>query len=104
MAIRFCGEARIRERAELPPLEGLSQQAFREAIWKEKFVELCFENKTWYDMVRIRKAWNVETGEFEDYVGHQFSYGPTLKERELLFPIPTAEIRNNDKLSQNPGY
>jgi hypothetical protein len=94
----------IRERAELPALEGLSQQQFREAIWKEKWVELCFENKTWFDMVRLRKAWNVESGAFEDYVGHQFSYGPTLKERELLFPIPTAEIRNNDKLSQNSGY
>ncbi|EPR69542.1 putative nutrient binding outer membrane protein [Cyclobacterium qasimii M12-11B] len=95
---------KIRERAELPALEGLNQQAFREAVWREKWVELCFENKTWFDMVRLRKAWNVTTGEFEEYVGHQFTYGPTIKERELLFPIPTAEIRNNEKLSQNQGY
>lgn len=95
---------KIRDRAELPGLENLSQQEFREAVWREKWVEMCFENKTWFDMVRLRKAWNVVSGEFEDYVGHQFSYGPTVTERELLFPIPTAEIRNNDKLSQNQGY
>ena len=94
----------IRRRAELADLEGLSQQEFREAVWRERWFELSFENKTWYDMARLRKAFNVNTREFEDFVGHQFSYGPTLKERELLFPIPTAEIRNNSKLVQNTGY
>lgn len=94
----------IRNRAELPDLAGLSQDEFREAVWRERWFELSFENKTWYDMVRLRKAFNVNTREFENFVGHQFSYGPVLKERELLFPIPTAEIRNNDKLVQNPGY
>jgi len=55
-------------------------------------------------MVRIRKAYNLETGEFDDYVGHSFVYGPTLTERELLYPIPASEIRNNQNLTQNPGY
>lgn len=94
----------IRSRAELPDINGLSQNEFREAIWKEKWHELSFENKTWFDMVRLRKAFNVTTGEFEDYIGHSFVYGPTLTERELLFPIPMAEIRNNPNLTQNPGY
>ncbi|WPP51727.1 RagB/SusD family nutrient uptake outer membrane protein [Catalinimonas niigatensis] len=94
----------IRRRADLPELSGLSQQQFREAIWKEKWHELSYENKTWFDMARLRKAFNTSTGDFEDFVGHQFSYGPTLTERELLFPIPTAEIRNNDNLTQNQGY
>ncbi|CAM4289736.1 RagB/SusD family nutrient uptake outer membrane protein [Cytophagaceae bacterium 50C-KIRBA] len=94
----------IRKRAELPALEGLSKDELREAIWKERWYELSFENKTWYDMVRLRKAFNVFTKKFEPYVGHKFSYGPTLSEKELLFPIPTAEIRNNKKLKQNKGY
>ncbi|AWW29705.1 RagB/SusD family nutrient uptake outer membrane protein [Echinicola strongylocentroti] len=94
----------IRERAGLDPLAGLSKEVLREEIWKEKWFELSFENKTWFDMVRLRKAFNVTTGQFEDYVGHQFVYGPVLKERELLFPIPTAEIRNNPNLVQNTGY
>lgn len=95
---------KIRRRAELPELAGLSIEHFRNAIWRERWHELSFENVTWFDMVRLRKAYNVKTNEFENYVGHTFSYGPVLKERELLFPIPTSEIRNNEKLVQNPGY
>jgi hypothetical protein len=94
----------VRKRAELPALEGLSKDQLREAIWRERWYELSFENKTWYDMARLRKAFNVFTKKFEPYVGHKFSYGPTLAEKELLFPIPTAEIRNNNKLKQNKGY
>lgn len=94
----------IRARAELSDLSGLDQAEFREAVWRERWYELSYENKTWFDMVRLRKAFNVETLEFEDYVGHTFVYGPTLGERELLFPIPTPEIRNNENLTQNPGY
>lgn len=94
----------IRNRAELPELVGLTQEAFREVIWKEKWHELSYENKTWFDMVRLRKAFDLETETFDDFVDHSFIYGPVLSERELLFPIPTAEIRNNENLSQNPGY
>jgi hypothetical protein len=94
----------IRKRAELPDLAGLSKEQFREAVWRERWYELAFENVTWYDMARLRKAYNVSTRTFENYVGHKFSYGPVLKERELLFPLPTAEIRNNSKLVQNKGY
>jgi hypothetical protein len=55
-------------------------------------------------MVRLRKAFNVSTKKFDDYVGHKFSYGPVVSEKELLFPIPTLEIKNNPKLIQNKGY
>ncbi|MCF0039209.1 RagB/SusD family nutrient uptake outer membrane protein [Dyadobacter fanqingshengii] len=94
----------IRTRAQLPALAGLAKDKLREAIWKERWHELCFENITWFDMVRLRKAFNVKTKTFENYVGHKFSYGPTVTERELLFPIPTSEIRNNTSLRQNNGY
>ena len=95
---------KIRRRANLPNLAGLTKEQLREAVWRERWYELSFENKTWFDMARLRKAFNVTTKTFENFVGHKFSYGPVLKERELLFPIPTAEIRNNSKLKQNPGY
>ncbi|WP_411275490.1 RagB/SusD family nutrient uptake outer membrane protein [Daejeonella sp.] len=95
---------KIKRRALLPELSGLSKEQFREATWKERWHELSYENKTWFDMARLRKAFNVKTRAFEDFIGHKFSYGPVLKDRELLFPIPTAEIRNNKNLIQNPGY
>ncbi|MET7254514.1 RagB/SusD family nutrient uptake outer membrane protein [Dyadobacter fermentans] len=94
----------IRTRAQLPALAGLTKDTFREAVWAERWHELCFENITWFDMARLRKAYNVNTKKFDNYVGHKFSYGPTLTERELLFPIPTPEIRNNTNLKQNKGY
>lgn len=93
-----------RTRAELPNLTGLSKDQLREAVWKERWYELCFENITWFDMVRLRKAFNVTTKQFDNYVGHKFSYGPVVTERELLFPLPTNEIRNNTNLKQNKGY
>ena len=95
---------KIRSRAALPDLAGLSKDQLREAIWRERFYELSFENKTWFDMVRIRKGFNVATKQFDNYVGYKFSYGPIVSERELLFPIPTSEVRDNKNITQNPGY
>ena len=104
MAKAYDAVNATRTRAQLPNLAGLSKDQFREAVWKERWYELCFENITWFDMVRLRKAFNVTTKKFDDYVGHKFSYGPVITERELLFPIPTSEIRNNTNLKQNTGY
>lgn len=94
----------IRTRANLPALTGLSKDQFREAVWRERWYELCFENVTWFDMVRLRKAFNVTTKGFDNYVGHKFTYGPVLTERELLFPIPSRELRNNPNLVPTKGY
>ena len=91
----------VRRRAELPEFDGSITQ---EDIWNERFHELSFENKYWFDMVRRRKVLNVETGNWEDFVGHQFTYGPTLTDKYLLFGVPQREIDNNTKLSQNPGW
>jgi hypothetical protein len=94
----------VRKRALLPPLSGLNQQQFREAVWRERYHELPFENKTWFDMVRTRKVYNTTKNTFENFVGFKFTYGPTLTEKYLLFGIPTREINNNKKLTQNPGW
>lgn len=96
----------IRERANLEPLSGLSQDEFRKAVWRERYHELAFENKVWFDMARTRKVMVLNTGDFDDYVGHLFTYGTNLRlsARELLFPIPTHEIKNNKNLKQNNGY
>ncbi len=94
----------IRRRAGLSEYSGLTQEEFREAIWKEQWHELYFEGEIWFDMVRTRKAFNYTDGVFDDYVGHTLEGGNTLGERELLFPLPTSEIRNNENLNQNDGY
>ncbi|MCH7396472.1 RagB/SusD family nutrient uptake outer membrane protein [Belliella sp. DSM 107340] len=92
----------IRERANLELYT--AGNLTREAIWKERFHELAFENKTWYDMIRRRMVMNLATGTFENFVGHSFTYGPTLSEKYLLFAIPQREIDNNSNLTQNPEW
>ena len=91
----------VRNRANLPDYGANITQ---EDIWNERFRELSFENKYWFDMVRRRKVLNLQTGNWEDFVGHKFSYGPTLTDKYLLFGVPQREIDNNKKLTQNPGW
>lgn len=95
---------RIRRRANISELSGLDKLQFKEAIWKERWHELYFEGEIWFDMVRTRKVFDYLNGEFDDYTGHTFIDGKTLDEKQFLFPIPISEIRNNENLTQNPGY
>ena len=97
---------KIRTRAKLSPIGTLSQTAFREAVWRERWHELCYEGITWFDMVRLRKVYNEATNGFDNFVGHKFpDNGAVLAEKHLLFPLPTSEMQNNPNLKpQNPGY
>src|SRR5690606_13455258 len=96
----------VRDRAGLTTPGTFTQDAFRQAVWRERWYELCFENITWFDMVRLRKVFNESTKGFDDFIGHQFAdNGAVLAEKHLLFPLPTSEMRNNPNLTpQNPGY
>jgi hypothetical protein len=71
-----------------------SQSSFRELVWKERWHELAYEFITWFDMVRLRKAYNESTKRFEDFVGHiNASSNQPLQEKHLLFPIPGLKCR-----------
>lgn len=98
----------IRDRAKLttPALGTFNTASFRLAVWRERWHELCYEGITWFDMVRLRKAYKESTNSFDDFAGHVFAdNGAKLEEKHLLFPLPTNEIRNNPNLRpQNPGY
>ncbi len=99
---------RIRDRAQLvtPPIGSYNQSTFRDAILRERWHELCYEQITWFDMVRLRKVYNHITNGFDNFVGHvNLSSNQPLREANLLFPIPRAELQNNPNLApQNPGY
>ncbi|OJY91348.1 MAG: hypothetical protein BGP14_16135 [Sphingobacteriales bacterium 44-15] len=63
-------------------------------ILDERFRELMFEGKRWWDLVRFGKA---------------FDLVPSLNGREgdghlLLFPIPTSTLSLEPLVSQNTGY
>lgn len=99
---------RIRDRAKLttPALASFSQAGFREAVWKERWHELCYEGITWFDMIRLRKVFNETTRGFDNFAGHiNLSSKQTLQEKHLLMPLPAPEMKNNPNLTpQNPGY
>jgi len=86
---------RIRARAGLAPLAStLSQEALRQAIYKERRLELALENgDRFFDLVRQGRAATVLA-----------SKGFKAGKNELM-PIPQSQITlSGGRLTQNPGY
>ncbi len=97
----------IRDRAQLstPSLGSYNHETFRDAVLRERWHELCYENVTWFDMVRLRKVYNEITNGFDDFEGHtNRNSNQKLQKKHLLFPIPQSEIYSNPNLTQNPDY
>jgi len=85
----------VRQRAGLAPLStALSQDAARQAIWKERRVELAMEyGDRFFDLVRQGRAATVLA-----------SKGFKAGKNEVM-PIPLSQITlSGGKLVQNPGY
>ncbi|TRZ41317.1 RagB/SusD family nutrient uptake outer membrane protein [Robertkochia solimangrovi] len=110
----------IRERAGIPGYgdTGLpvpaSQSAMREAIHKERRVELAFENVRYFDVRRWKLAENAFSGamhgldinapsesNFYNVVSFE---NRVFNPRHYLWPIPQDEINSNPMLIQNPGW
>jgi starch-binding outer membrane protein, SusD/RagB family len=75
---------------------GLSKEAFRTAVIKERSLEFVAEGKRLFDLMR--------SGQFPTVLKAQ---GKTINEKATLFPIPVAELNANAALTsadQNPGY
>jgi hypothetical protein len=85
---------RVRTRAGLAALSGLSQADLRQAIWKERRVELALEyGDRFFDLVRQGRATTVLA-----------SKGFVANKNELM-PLPLNQITlSGGKLTQNPGY
>jgi hypothetical protein len=88
----------IRVRAGLTPVSGLSKEAFREEVWRQRYWELVGEHVAWFDMVRTRKAFNSATKTFVNLIGHTMPSGAVFKQENLYFPIPEREIQINPLL------
>jgi hypothetical protein len=70
-------------------------------VLKERIFELCFEDQTWYDMIRTRKALNTTTGEMANMIGLRtpgHNEGSMFGTEDLLFPYPIREVRLNPNL------
>lgn len=90
---------KVRKRANLNDLGGLSKEEFRTAMEKERRVEFLCEGYRWFDLVRTGRAITVIDDYFKNN-GLSFS----LTQNELLMPIPQRETDINPNMKQNPGY
>lgn len=72
------------------------QDAFRQAIDKERRLELAFENHRWFDLLRTGKTITVLNAS---------GGGFTMQPHQLIFPIPQSQVdANPGVIIQNPGY
>ena len=108
----------IRSRAGVPDLQtGLTKDQMRDAIRKERRVELAFENHRYFDTRRWKIAETTDNGPFYGLninagssVTDLSFYQPTVFEirvfqkKHYLFPIPQGEINKVPVLVQNTGW
>lgn len=117
----------LRTKRGLPSIEDayggrtLTQDQMRELIQNERRVELCFENKRFYDLIRWRIAFDVmnrplhgmkiQNDKPRDNAGQwvyerfPLSNHPHVFSRKMYMnPIPYTVIAANNKIVQNPGY
>ncbi|WP_165922821.1 RagB/SusD family nutrient uptake outer membrane protein [Anseongella ginsenosidimutans] len=112
---------RIRERAGLNPFElpeGLSKAEMRETIRHERYIELAFEQKRYWDLRRWKTAVEKLHGKtfhamyitrHDDgsytYEAKPATQGPYVFQEKMYFmPIPQREIEKNPNLEQNLGW
>jgi len=108
----------VRNRAGLPSLAaGLTYTQMQTAIWHERRVELFFEDRRWYDLIRLKQAEiylnQPSQGMKITTVGGNLVYtiinssGGGRKfnaPQNYLWPVPQTAIDKNKNLTQNPGY
>lgn len=111
----------LRARAGLPDLPpSLSKDEMRAAIHHERRVELCFENKRFYDLIRLKTAEQLlihdrhgmkisntvpenNSGVWK-YEVVPLNHPHVFVQKMYLNPIPQDVIDRNPKVIQNPGY
>ncbi len=87
----------VRERAGVAPIAS-GDPLTKEALLRERRVELAFENHRLYDLIRFNQAVPILT-QFSNDNGYDFSAN------DLLLPIPQRERDvTNNFYPQNPGY
>lgn len=103
---KFMGINKVRARAGLTALSGLSQAALRDAIIMEREQEFVFEQVMYPELRRKSKP-----GGTPDYLGARinnyitkYKMGRTLKPRDYVLPLPLKELQGNPGVKQNPVW
>lgn len=104
----YTGINATRDRAGLAPLAGLSPDDFRDAVFIERDLELCFEHSMLFDM-RRRGLEYTKSKLIGFYNPTQNNYSRSfdiqdIEPHRMLFPYPPRDLASNPNLEQNPGY
>lgn len=117
---------KVRERAGLPTVEDAwtqysrnpskyqSKEGLREIIQQERRIELIYEAKGLWDLLRWKTAhielskpmlgWDLVQSEPELYYRETFIFQREFKKRDYFWPIREADIIQNRNLLQSPGW
>ena len=99
----------IRERAgiALYSADELSNKLdFREAVRKERRMELAFENQRWFDLLR----WGNATTTVNNYLASETFYDDytytvnPIEDWQVFLPVPISVLNINPDVAQNVGY
>lgn len=94
---------RVRGRANKADLStGLTKEQFRLRLMDERALELCFEGKRWYDLVRWHEAgwFNIK----DVLTAHGKLGVSNFSDKYLYYPIPESEYETNPKLDRNKQW
>jgi starch-binding outer membrane protein, SusD/RagB family len=78
----------VRIRAGLANTKAVSQNEMRDAVYQERRVELAFENKRWFDLVRTGRAVEIIT-----------AYGNRLKANQVAYYYPEGALPRSNAFS-----
>lgn len=85
----------------IPDIKPTSREAVRDALRKERRVELAMENHRMYDLQR----WGADYAKKRIEKARSFTIGGDFANKLKAFPIPQRDIdRSGGVLTQNPGW
>ncbi len=96
------------------PSKPLSQDGLREIIQKERMIELVFEGKSYWDILRWKKGeawfnatvtgWDTEQETVQNYYRVRQIYTPAFTQKDYLWPLSENTLVVNPNLVQNPMW
>ncbi|MGC4232157.1 MAG: RagB/SusD family nutrient uptake outer membrane protein, partial [Niabella sp.] len=97
--------------SDLKPADIISQSSLREAIKKERMLELAGESLRKQDLIRwgelvSRLKLSASDIKANAPSGRQYTTQPgdNVSQRDIFLPIPEYELNLNKLLTQNPGW
>lgn len=96
------------------PNKPSTKDGLREIILRERSIELMFEGKRFWDLLRTKTAikalntnilgWGIREKDPELFYRPVNLFSRKFGIRDFLWPLSLQELRRNSKLTQNPGW